>query len=95
MGTANLVPQTPFVAEKEGQGTHKKRRDERRNWRADEAIEATRVLLLEHPNATSRQVMNYLGLGTTRSAKRYIAAARMPATTRDQEQLCPNGESSE
>ncbi len=48
------------------------------------------AILQEYPNATSREVMNYLGLGSTRSAKRYMDAARALGSKRDATQLCPS-----
>lgn len=66
-----------------------RRKRDRRNWIAAEATLATAAILRDYPDATSREVMNYLGLGSTRSAKRYMDAARMIGTTHDQTQLCP------
>ena len=80
----------PFVVAEIGQRSKPRRKRGRRNWIAAEAIEATAAILRDYPNATSREVMDYLGLGSTRSAKRYIDAARMIGTTNDQTQLCPS-----
>jgi hypothetical protein len=81
---------TPFVVVEIGLRRKPRRKRARRNWIAAEAIEATAAILRDYPDATSREVMNYLGLGSTRSAKRYMDAARMIGTTNDQTQLCPS-----
>ena len=72
-----------------GQRNKPRRKRGRRNWIAAEAIEATALILRDYPDATSREVMDYLGLGSTRSAKRYMDAARAIGNNQDQAQLCP------
>lgn len=86
---AQQPQKTPFVEAEIGQRNKPLRKRERRNWIAAEAIEATALILRDYPDATSREVMDYLGLGSTRSAKRYMEAARAVGFTRDQAQLCP------
>lgn len=79
---APLPAKTPFVVAGSGHPSNNRRKRLRRNWVAAEAIEATAAILREYPEATSREVMDYLGLGSTRSAKRYMDAARAVGTKR-------------